>query len=263
MATEPVFEVSADQHRHTHTAPNSHASNVENRHIAAEIVFEPVGSGVRVVARDSDQRLLWGYIGSEETTNQKHCMVATYETLQKVLTEELSKCHLNNFKPKDPLASAHAALDQLERTTRWLKQSLTVKTATEASSERAALIAGIASDADLQIHHVADGLRGMRNIGSLDGQTFVIAGKLSVPRDDMTKKIRQAGGAVADSIAEIVAKTVTGLLVGTDPDETILAQAQELGIRRFTEAELRTKLTGTPEKSTEVERSKTQQGELF
>lgn len=138
-------------------------SMAQRRRIKAEVVFEPVNAGVRVTARDSDQRLLWGYIGSKETTNQKHCTVAIYETLQALLVDELKKCQLMDSKSKDPTATALAALDQLEKTTRWLRGSLTVKKTTEASLERASLIAGIAADADLQIRHATEGLRGMKS----------------------------------------------------------------------------------------------------
>ena len=65
-----------------------------NRRIAGEIVLEPTESGIRVTARDAEHRVLWGYVGSKETTQQIHCWVATYDTLQNLVAEELEKRNL-------------------------------------------------------------------------------------------------------------------------------------------------------------------------
>jgi hypothetical protein len=44
-----------------------------NRRIPGEVVFEPVMNGVRVTARDSEHRVLWGFIGSKDMISQIHC----------------------------------------------------------------------------------------------------------------------------------------------------------------------------------------------
>lgn len=65
--------------------------NATARRIKGEVIFEPMGNGVRVTARDESHKVLWGYVGSKETVKQIHCLVATYDTLQDMIAEELEK----------------------------------------------------------------------------------------------------------------------------------------------------------------------------
>ncbi len=134
-----------------------------NRRVAGEIVFEPLGTGVRVTARDADHRVLWGYVGAKETVKQIHCLVAVYDSLQAMLAEELVKCGLFTQETEDPIRAAQAALDKIEKTARWLRDSLDVKKVSEATTERARTIARIVSDADRQITLEAETLKGMKS----------------------------------------------------------------------------------------------------
>ena len=133
-----------------------------NRRIHGEIIFEPMGSGVRVTARDAEHRVLWGYVGSKETIRQIHCLVATYDTLQNLIAEELEKRGLQTTDDPDPLASAHNSLDELEATVKWLRGGLEVKKVSDATLDRAKLISRIASDANRQITLETNTLKGMR-----------------------------------------------------------------------------------------------------
>lgn len=47
------------------------------------IVTEPLGNGIRVTARDHDERLLWGYIAGQLSLDSPHVLVATYDALRK------------------------------------------------------------------------------------------------------------------------------------------------------------------------------------
>ena len=135
-----------------------------NRRVTGEVVFEPMGNGVRVTARDDQHRVLWGDAGSKETVNQIHCLVATCDTLQGLIAEELEKRGL--FTPdeqEDPVGQAQAALDRLDATVKWLRASLDVKKVSDATLERAKAIARIASDADRQISLDATSLKGMKS----------------------------------------------------------------------------------------------------
>jgi len=122
-----------------------------NRRIASEVVLEPVLNGVRVTARDSEHRVLWGFIGSKEMISQIHCPVAVYETLQKLLGEELEKHGLPQREDADPLRAANHALDALQGTLDNMKAAITVKKVSDATQERAMAIARIARDADRMI----------------------------------------------------------------------------------------------------------------
>lgn len=134
-----------------------------NRRVAGEIVFEPLGSGVRVTARDADHRVLWGYVGAKETVEQTHCLVAVYDSLQAMLAKELAKGGLFAEETEDPIRAAQTALDTIEKTAKWLRDSLDVKKVSEATSERARSIARIVSDADRQITLEAGTLKGMKS----------------------------------------------------------------------------------------------------
>jgi DNA ligase (NAD+) len=74
--------------------------------------------------------------------------------------------------------------------------------------------------------------------GPLTGKTFVITGTLSEPRSQMEARIKDLGGAVADSVT----KKVDYVALGDNPGSK-LAKAQKLGIEIIDEAGLR-KLLG-------------------
>jgi len=133
-----------------------------NRRIAAEIVFEPMMTGIRVTARDREHRLLWGFVADAESVNQVHCLVAVYETLQTLVGEELRRGGFPAPALTDPVKDAQQALGELERTVSWLRRSLDVKKVTPPTLERARAIARIASDANQQVTLEATALKGMK-----------------------------------------------------------------------------------------------------
>lgn len=134
-----------------------------NRRVPGEMVFEPMGDNVRVTARDEKHRVLWGYVGSKETLDQIHCLVAVYETLQDLLAEELAKRGVPTVGDADPIEAAKNAIKELDATLAWIKGSLDVKKVSDATLERATLIARIVSDADRQIKLEAETLKGMKS----------------------------------------------------------------------------------------------------
>lgn len=155
-----------------------------NRRVPGEIVFEPTSSGVRVTARDGEHRLLWGYVASKETVRQIHCLVATYDTFQDLVAEELGKRELFTPESADPLESARRALDSMEATIKWLRDGLKVKKASEATAERARTIARIVSDANRQISLEAGALKGMKGKGESAGAANDPA-MTNDPKDDV------------------------------------------------------------------------------
>jgi len=133
-----------------------------NRRIPAEIVFEPMGTGVRVTARDAEHALLWGYIGSEGALKHIHCLVAVYDRLQELLAEELRKRGVMKSDAGEAVSSSVDAIDELQATVDWLKEGLQVKKISDATLERARTIARIVSDANRQILLEAATLKGMK-----------------------------------------------------------------------------------------------------
>ena len=116
-----------------------------------------------MTARDAEHRVLWGYVGSKETIRQIHCLVATYDTLQNLVGEELEKRHLFVPESEDPIRAAQRALDSLEKTVKWLRDGLEVKKVSDATLERARTIASIVSGVDRQILLEASILKGMKS----------------------------------------------------------------------------------------------------
>jgi hypothetical protein len=139
--------------------------NAIPRRIKGEVVFEPMGRGVRVTARDDNHKVLWGYVGTKETVDQIHCLVAAYETMQALVAEELEKRGVLVAETGQPVAQAQKALDSLEKTVQMLRAALDVKKVTDATLERARAIARIASDANRQITIEAGSLKGMKTKG--------------------------------------------------------------------------------------------------
>ena len=137
--------------------------NVKPKRVKGEVIFEPMGSGVRVTARDESHKVLWGYVGSKETVAQIHCLVATYDTLQNLVSEELEKRGLLVPETVDPVAAAQKAVDSLEKTVQWLRAALEVKKVSDATLERARVVARIATDANRQITLEAATLKGMKS----------------------------------------------------------------------------------------------------
>lgn len=160
---QDLFGKTFDQQLHATGGRIEGRDIAPNRRIPGEIVFEPMGSGVRVTARDAEHRVLWGYVGSKETVRQIHCLVATYDTLQNLVGEELEKRGLFVSESEDPIAAAQRVLDSLEKTAKWLRESLEVKKVSDATLERARTIARIVSDADRQISLEASTLKGMKS----------------------------------------------------------------------------------------------------
>ena len=76
---------------------------------------------------------------------------------------------------------------------------------------------------------------------NLDGQTFVLTGTLSEPREDIKERIIAAGGKVSSSVSKKTDYVVAGENAGSKLDD-----AQRLGIAILNEQQLAGKLSGQP-----------------
>jgi DNA ligase (NAD+) len=80
------------------------------------------------------------------------------------------------------------------------------------------------------------GKKAATQTGALTGKTFVITGALpTMSREEATEFIKSKGGKVTDSVS----KKTDYLVVGADPGGTKFNKAQELGVPRIDETELR------------------------
>ena len=133
-----------------------------NRLVPGEVTFEPVLNGVLVTARDAEHRPLWRFVGSKGMLQHIHCPVAVCDALRDLIGEELEKHGLPKQDAEDPMAAAQTALDKLQETLSTLKGSLDVKKVSDATLERAKVIARITNDADRMICLESASLKGMK-----------------------------------------------------------------------------------------------------
>lgn len=107
------------------------------RVIDGVIVTEPLGAGIRVTARDSRDRLLWGYVAGQISLDSPHVLVATYETLrQHVIGELPSYVDSNASTPAttqclDAITSINGMLEKV-------RERLSPKTISDKTEKRAA-----------------------------------------------------------------------------------------------------------------------------
>ena len=144
-----------------------------NRRVPGETVFEPMGNGVRVTARDESHRNLWGFVASKAMLEQAHCLVGVYDPLSRLIKEELQRHHLSAPADADPIATARRNIDQLEQALRWLRGSLDVKEQKAATVARARSVAMITGEALRQINLDSEGLKGMKSKSTSDAPTDV------------------------------------------------------------------------------------------
>ncbi|MBZ5589979.1 MAG: hypothetical protein LAO05_15595 [Acidobacteriia bacterium] len=142
-----------------------------NRRVPGELVFEPMGNGVRVSARDESHRTLWGFVASKPMLEQVHCLVAVYDPLFRLIIEELEKRSLPTPAHGDATEEAKRTIAQLEQRLEWFKKSLQVKQSSAASKERARSIARIMSEALRQISLDSEPLKGMKSTPTLDPES--------------------------------------------------------------------------------------------
>lgn len=134
-----------------------------NRRVPGEMVFEPLGTGVRVTARDECHRTLWGFVASKPMLDEVHCLVAVYDPLFRLIKEELERHRLPAPEDSEPLAAARRNIAQLEETLRHLKRSLDVKEVKAPTLDRARVIARMTGEALRQIGLDSEGLKGMKS----------------------------------------------------------------------------------------------------
>jgi len=139
-----------------------------NRRVEAEMVFEPMGNGVRVTARDESHKVLWGFTASKGMLDQVHCLVAVYEPLFHLIVEELERHGLPAPEHGDPIAQAQRTIANLEKGIQWLKSSLKVQKRSAPALERATLIARATAEAYRQITLDTESLKGMKSKAGVD-----------------------------------------------------------------------------------------------
>lgn len=118
-----------------------------NRRICGEVIFEPLGSGIRVTGRTERHEVLWGMVCSKGMLEQRYCTVAVYGALQGEVEKALEAEGLPVTEQGDAITAAFAALDKMESLLAAVRKKITVKKVSPETRTRAAAIAKAVSDA--------------------------------------------------------------------------------------------------------------------
>lgn len=117
-------------------APTKRSIPTGARVIDGAIITEPLGAGVRVTARDSKDRLLWGYVAGQISLDAPHVLVATYETLRQQVIGELPSyvdSHAGTPATKQCLDALAAITVMLDR----VRERLSPKAISDKTEKRA------------------------------------------------------------------------------------------------------------------------------
>jgi hypothetical protein len=118
-----------------------------NQQICGEVIFEPLGAGIRVTGRTEKHQLLWGLVCSKGMLEQPHGSIAIYSALREAVEKALVSEGLPVTESRDSVDAALAAITKAEKFLKAAKKKITVKKASPETRTRAAVIAKAVSDA--------------------------------------------------------------------------------------------------------------------
>ena len=118
-----------------------------NQQICGEVIFEPLGAGIRVTGRTEKHQLLWGLVCSRGMLEQPHGSIAIYSALREAVEKALVSEGLPVTESRDSVDAALAAITKAEKFLKAAKKKITVKKVSPETGTRAALIAKAVSDA--------------------------------------------------------------------------------------------------------------------
>lgn len=118
-----------------------------NQQICGEVIFEPLGAGIRVTGRTVNHQLLWGLVCSKGMLEQPHGSIAIYSALRDAVEKALISEGLPVSEPRDSVDAAFASIKKAEAFLRAAKKNITVKKISPETGSRAAAIAKAVSDA--------------------------------------------------------------------------------------------------------------------
>jgi hypothetical protein len=118
-----------------------------NQQICGEVIFEPLGAGVRVTGRNETHQLLWGLVCSKGMLEQPHGSIAIYSALREAVEKALVSEGLPVSESRDSVDDALAAITKAEKFLKAAKKNITVKKVSPETRSRAAVIAKAVTDA--------------------------------------------------------------------------------------------------------------------
>ena len=118
-----------------------------NQRLVGEVIFEPLGSGIRVTGRTEQHEVLWGMVCSKGMLEQPHAAVAVYGALREEVEKALSARGLPVSESADPVDSALHAIEKMEKFLAAARKKITVKKVSPETKSRAAVISKAVNDA--------------------------------------------------------------------------------------------------------------------
>jgi hypothetical protein len=118
-----------------------------NQQICGEVIFEPLGAGIRVTGRTETHQVLWGLVCSRGMLEQPHGSIAIYSALREAVEKALVSEGLPVTESRDSVDAAMAAITKAEQFLKAAKKNITVKKVSPETRARAAVIAKAVSDA--------------------------------------------------------------------------------------------------------------------
>ena len=118
-----------------------------NQQMCGEVVFEPLGAGIRVTGRTEDHKLLWGLVCSKGMLEQPHGSIAIYSALREQVEKALVFEGLSVSEPRDSVDAALAAINKAEAFLKAARKDIMVKKPSAKTGFRAAVITKAVGDA--------------------------------------------------------------------------------------------------------------------
>jgi len=118
-----------------------------NQRISSEVIFEPLGNGIRMTGRTEQHKLLWGMVCSKGMLDQPHASIAIYTELRCEVEKALAARGLPVAGQEDEVAAALAAIEKMQGFLAAARKKITVKKISAQTKARAAAIAKALSDA--------------------------------------------------------------------------------------------------------------------
>ena len=115
--------------------------------IPCTVMVERLPKGLRVSARDIDERTLWGFVASRGILEQPHAAIAVYSALREALDPHLDIASRDTACVPEVINAALNALSELEQMTRDMRGALACrsgkKPTTAMISQAAVILRGV------------------------------------------------------------------------------------------------------------------------
>lgn len=111
--------------------------------MACTVAIERLPKGLRVSARDRNNRTWWGFVASRGILEQPHAAIAVYSALREALDPHLDTATRDEASVPAVVSAAHGVLDDLETLGRTMRRAISCKANAKPSATAIAQASGI------------------------------------------------------------------------------------------------------------------------